>query len=239
MSKLNSRTAFFALALVSLSALPAAAQIPAGKDPWVTPPNGQTFTEFAPGDVEALCGKDDDPSWNHTVVLQGVPAAGVDYDTVVQRLDPVTFNTSGVGTTRVQVVALAFKSMAPTVTPCGDLDWTVGLTGAQPVTKMKITQLTDRGGVFAADLVVNVEMKAYKAGTTSYLGSVFYSINLPQGNTGTPWSFDRRTQEYRPGINEAEDCIAALRVKLTQYNTTSKHYYFITDLIAAGKCNKG
>lgn len=239
MSKLMSRTAFLALLLVGLAALPAAAQIPAGFDPWVTPANGQTFTEFAKGDVEALCGKPDDPTWNHTVVLKGVPGSGVDYDTVVQRIDNVTFNTSGVGTTRVQVVSLAFKSIAPTSTPCGDLDWTVGLTGTQPVTKMTITKTSSTGGLFYADLVVNVEMKGYKKGTTTYVGSVFYSINLPQGSTGTPWSFDRRTQAYRPGITDTDDCIAALRVKLTQYPTTSKHYYFISDLIAAGKCNKG
>lgn len=244
MSKLILRTAFLGLLLVSLAALPALAQpnnIVPGADPWVTPGNGQTFVELGPGDVEALCGAADDPSWNHTVLLEGVPPAGVDYDTVVKRLDNAVFNASGVATTRVQVASLAFRSMAPSNTPCGPLDWTVGLSGPQPVTKMTIVRQTPLGGVFKADLVVNVELQAFKAGSPSYLGSVFYSITLPQGPNPTPWSWGPSSDQrwvYRPGITDTEDCIAALRVKLMTFPTTSSHYYFISDMIAQGRCRK-
>jgi hypothetical protein len=245
MSKLILRTAFLGLLLVSLAALPALAQPPGvapGVDPWVTPGNGQTFTTLADGDVEALCGAPPDPSWNHMVILQGVPVAGTDYDTTVKRLDNAVFDSNGVATTRVQVASLAFRSMFPSNTPCGPLDWRVGLSGPQPVTKMTIVRQTPLGGVFSADLVVIVEMKAFRANTTTYLGSVFYAITLPQGNTPTPWSWgptpDGGKWLYRPGITDTEDCIAALRIKLTQYPTNSSHYYFISDMIAQGRCRK-
>ena len=96
MSKLILRTAFLGLLLVSLAALPAVAQpnnIVPGADPWVTPGNGQTFVEIGPGDLEALCGANANPNWNHLVLLQGTPPAGVDYDTVVKRIDNAVFNT--------------------------------------------------------------------------------------------------------------------------------------------------
>jgi hypothetical protein len=244
MSKLILRTAFFGLLLVSLAALPAMAQPPGvgpGVDPWVTPGNGQTFTTFADGDVEALCGAAPDPDWNHTVLFQGVPAPGVDYDTTVQRLDNAVFDPAGVATTRIQVASLAFRSMFPTDTPCGLLDWTAELSGPQPITQMTIIRQTPLGGVFKADLAVNVELKAYKAG--SYLGSLFYNLTLPQGPNPSPWSWGQgiNTDQkwiYRPGITETDDCIAALRVKLVQFKPSSRHYYFISNMIAQGRCRE-
>lgn len=244
MSKLILRTAFLGLLLVSLAALPAMAQPPGvdpGVDPWVTPGNGQTFTTFVDGDVEALCGLAHDPNWNHMVLFQGAPAPGVDYDTTVQRLDHALFDASGVATTRVQVSSLAFRSMFPTDTPCGRLDWTAGLSGPQPITQMTIVRQTPMGGVFSAELIVSVELRAFQAGTSNYLGSLFYDITLPQGPNPTPWSWGRGTSSedqwvYRPGITETDDCIAALRVKLVQHKPNSEHYYYISNLIAKGLC---
>jgi hypothetical protein len=239
MSKLTLRTAFLGLLLASLAALPAMAQvIPADKDPWVTPANGQTRFTFADGDVESLCGLAPDPSWDHTVALQGVPVPGSDYDTVVARLDDAVFS-NGVATTRIQVVGLSFRSINPTATPCGLLDWKVGLFGPQAVTKMTINRTTRTGGTFCADIAVNAELQAFDL-NGKYVGSVFANVVLPQSAaTGcTPWSFDPTTGRFRPGISDTNNCIAALRKKLATYPTNSSHYYYISNLIAKGLCKE-
>lgn len=240
MSKLILRTAFVGLVLVSLAALPALSQvIPADKDPWVTPANGQTVFTFGPGDVESLCGLPADPTWDHDVVLQGVPFAGTDYDTVVARLDNAVFNASGVATTRAQVVALSFRSSAPTATPCGVFNWKVGLFGPQAVTKMVITRTTRTGGTFCTDIAVNAELQAFDL-NGNYKGSVFANILLDQASAGacTPWSFDPANGRFRPGITDTNNCIDVLRKKLATYPTNSSHYYYISNLIAKGLCKE-
>ncbi|HEV2852779.1 MAG TPA: hypothetical protein VHC97_08240 [Thermoanaerobaculia bacterium] len=239
MSKLTLRTAVFGLLLASLAALPAMAQvIPADKDPWVTPANGQTIFTFADGDVESLCGLPPDPSWDHNVALQGVPTPGTDYDTVVARLDNAVFNAAGVATTRIQVVALAFRSINPTQTPCGTLNWRVGLFGPQAVTKMTINRTTRTGGTFCADIAVNAELQAFDL-NGNYVGSVFANVLLSQSTAGcTPWSFDPADGRFRPGITDTNNCINVLRQKLATYPTNSRHYYYISNLIAKGLCKE-
>jgi hypothetical protein len=231
------RSIYLVAFLVALLALPAVAQtIPPGKDLWVTPSNGQTTFTFPPGDVEALCGAPPSSTWDHKVALKGVPATGVDYDTVVSRLDPAVFNTTTLqAQTRIQVVGLNFASAARQSTPCGGLDWTVGLSGPQAVTVMKLRLTSSKGGLFSADIAVNTEFRAFKGGT--YVGSLFYNIILPDPANGTPWSFGP-TGQFRPGITDTNNCIDVLREKLQQYSTDSSHYYFISNMIAQGICTK-
>ncbi len=238
MSKRISRTVLSGTLLLALAALPALAQrvIPAGKDVWVTPANGQTVFTFPDGDVESLCGALPSSSWTHQVALQGVPMTGADWDTMVVRLDDAVFNSSGVAQTRAQVANLDFRSTDTTVTPCGRLYFTVGLAGSQAPTTMTIVRTTAGGGVFHADIAVSVEIKAFEIHHGDYVGSLFYSFVLPNPTSGTPWSLGPNGQ-FRPGMTTTNNCVDVLRQKLTQYSTTSSHYYYISNLIAQGNCN--
>lgn len=225
------------LLLAGLAALPAAAQppIPPGEDRWVTPNNGLTFFTFVDGDVESLCGKDPVTGWNHKVALRGVPVTGADWDTSVRRLDTAVFDTTGHASTRIVVTRLEFASTAPQETPCGNLNWRVSLGGSQATTKMDLRLTSSKGGLFAADIAVNVVFRAYNAATGAFVGAITHNMILPDPATGTPWSYSPSGQ-FRPGITTTDDCIAVLREKLSTYTPDSDHYYFITDLIAQGKC---
>lgn len=237
MNRLSFHTAAALLLLAGIAALPAAAQptIPAGDDPWVTPANGQTHFSFKAGDVESLCGAPASSAWNHDVALKGVPVSGTDADTFVRRLSPATFDADGNAATKIQVVRLELASVAPQETPCGMLDWRVRLAGPQATTVMKLVLTSPRGGYFSADIAVNVEFRAFRAGT--YIGSLFYNIVLPDPANGTPWSFGSNGQ-FRPGITTTDNCIAVLRQKLLNYPTNSSHYYWISDMIAQGICHR-
>ncbi|HBL31287.1 MAG TPA: hypothetical protein DD490_31045 [Acidobacteria bacterium] len=233
------RNTFFAASL-TLLALPALAQvttvasIPPGKDFWVTPNNGQTDFNFPAGDVESLCGAPASATWNHKIALRGAPAPGTDYDTVVARLNAATFNSSLVATTPIQVVLLRFASAGSHATPCGNLNWTVSLSGPQATTMMTLRRTSATGGLFSADIAVNVEFQAFKS-NGAYLGSLFYNIVLPDPATGTPWSIGP-TGAFRAGMTPANDCIDVLREKLATYSPDSSHFYYISDMIAQGQC---
>lgn len=230
------RAATLGILLLSLAALPAAAQvIPAGNDFWVTPSNGQTRFTFPEGDVESLCGAAPSPTWDHRVVLQGIPAAGSDYDTVVARLTDAVFDANGNASTKIQVQALNLASTLPQATPCGELTWRVRLAGAQAVSAMKLRRTSRRGGYFSADIPVNVEFLGSRNGV--YIGSLFYNIVLPDPQNGTPWSFGP-SGEFRAGMTETDNCIDVLRDKLLGYPSDSSHFYFISNMIAQGKCER-
>jgi hypothetical protein len=236
MNKNLVRAATLGILLVSLMALPASAlTIPAGKDFWVTPSNGQTYFTFPKGDVEGLCGAPVSDGWDHKVVLQGVPAAGSDYDTVVARLDDAVFDATGQASTKIQVQALDFVSSATQETPCGPLDWKVSLAAPQAVTVMKLRLTSRTGGLFAADIAVNLEFSATRGGV--YVGSLFYNTILADPQTGTPWSIGTNGQ-FRAGMTDTNDCIDVLRKKLLQYSPDSSHFYFISNMIAQGQCRK-
>ena len=234
------RMTVLGILLAGLAALPVSAQPPIGPGPdwWVTPANNQTFATFAAGDVESLCGAPPSNSWDHTVLLRGIPQQGQDWDTAVARLDKAVFNSSGTAVTRIQVQTLAFASLAPQSTPCGVLNWTAGLSGVQPIRQMTINHTTPNGGVFFAMISVRVELRATDAGTGKYIGSLFYVIDLPDPPGGTPWSFDPATGRFRPGMTDTNNCIDVLRAKLSTFDPNSQHYYFISNLISQGRCTE-
>lgn len=237
------RMTLLAILLAGFAALPGAAQIiPAGTDWWVTPPNGQTFFTFPDGDVEALCGAPPSTAatWDHRVYFRGVPRAGQDWDTAVARLDDAVFDSTinpPTAYTRIQVRNLSFASLALQATPCGLLNWTARLSGPQSITKMTIQQTTQRGGVFSATIAVKVELQATRPDGT-YVGSLFYSLELPDpASGGTAWSFGP-TGNFRAGMTDTDNCINVLRAKLLTYAPASDHYYFISNLISQGKCSE-
>ena len=230
----NHRVLLAALALTVLAVLPAAAQnIPAGDDLWTTPNNGQTKFTFNKGEVEALCGLGADDTWDHTVALHGVPLAA-DFDTVVRRLDPAVF-VNNTASTRVQFAKIHLASNLHR-TPCGELyfDAVLSSLGPQPITKMTIRRTSAAGGVFFAKLALNVEIQATQADGT-YLGSIFHTVTLDDVPGGTAWSYGG-PQVWRPGMTPTNDCLDVLREKLLGYPADSDHFYFISNLIAAGQC---
>jgi hypothetical protein len=242
MARFLVRATVFAVLLATLAAVPVAATfdiIKKGTDYWRTPGNGVTQFTFPAGDVESLCNTPAQGGWDHKISLRGIPAQGSDWDSAVVRLDHAKFDKSGNARTRVQFQALAMTSIAASDTPCGKLFWTARLAKSkQPITEMRIKKTSDRGGTFFAELALRVELQASRADTGASIGSLFYDIKLPDpsGGTGTPWSYgpDKR---FRAGMTETNNCLDVLREKLgTQ--TDARHIYFISDLIAAGKCSR-
>jgi hypothetical protein len=238
MTKLIARMTVLAILLLSLAALPAHAQtIQAGNDFWVTPANNQTIFLFPDGEVESLCGAPASSSWDHHVFFRGIPQAGSDWDTVVARLSNATFNSSGTASTKIQVKSLNFASIAPQPTPCGKLSWKATLFGPQPITVMTLRRTSERGGFFSATISVRVQLTATDAATGALVGSLFYTRDLPDMAGGTAWSFGP-TGAFRAGMTETDNCIDVLRKKLLVTDPDSSHWYFISDMIAQGRCTK-
>ena len=238
MDKAALRICALGLLVASLAAIPATAQvIPKGTDHWRTPNNGQTFFAFPEGDVEALCGQRASTAWDHRAFLHGVPAPGSDWDTAVARLDDAVFDATGTAKVRIQVRSLSFTSAFPQVTPCGRIIWTVSICCPQPITWMTIRRTAANGGVFHANLTVIVEFRGVNVDTGQQVGSLYYTRELPDEPGGTAWSFGPGGV-FRPGITPAETCVDVLRRKLSNYAPDSSHFYWISDMIAQGRCER-
>lgn len=231
----------FGLALASLAlvaALPVSAQIPAGPDRWVTPPNGQTFVVIPDTEIAALCGEVGNPDLDHKIPMVGSPVIdATDWDTEVRRLDKATF-VNRVASTRIVVSQLNFKGIDVHETACGRNTFSAHLAGDQPITKMTLRQTHTNGGVFFADIHVSTKVVVYDA-SGAVLGSVPFFAKLPSPATGTPYTWVGGV--FKPGIDSSagpESCVPALRAKQATYPVDSSHYYFIENLIAQGKCTK-
>ncbi|HEX9944117.1 MAG TPA: hypothetical protein VGG03_19060 [Thermoanaerobaculia bacterium] len=153
------------LTLLVLAAVPALAAetVQSGADLWHTT-TGFTFTSFAQEPIPAGFFCERSKPFNGTVNMKGVPLATApagalaDIDTIVRRLDAVSFNDKGEGTTRIQLMALSLASAKPVETECGSYDVTASLAGEQPVTEMKIVRTSDNGGYYVAPLDLNVRL---------------------------------------------------------------------------------
>jgi hypothetical protein len=230
------------LLVFGLPALAAAQTIPAGTDLWATPRDGNTAFTFPAGDVESLCGMPPSSSWNHTVALGGPINSGPAGDTAVTRLNSATFS-GGKAVTQVQLAALNMTNLAPQNTPCGPLNWTVGLFGSQPVTTMTLTldstsggtSSSTVGGTFAATLQLSARLDATNATTGSPVGSLFYTVTLPDPG-GTAWSLSS-TGQFRAGMDTGNNCLETLRSEQNTSAGSGQHAYCIADAISQGNCN--
>ena len=161
------------LLLLSLPALAFDRVITNGSDLWRTPGDGTTFADFSKQPLPAgfFCSKSQ--AFTGRIILQGVPLAtgqpGVlgRTDTIVQRLDNAAFNKNGVASTRIQIRAMQFQSVAPVDTACGQFNAFVRLDGEQPITKMRIVRDNEEGGRFYAPIYVNVKLSFQPVGRTS------------------------------------------------------------------------
>jgi len=155
----------WSLAMLVLAAVPAGAaeSVQSGADLWQTT-TGFTFTSFVNNPIPAgfFCAAS--KPFTGVVNMKGVPLATApagalaDIDTIVRRLDAVSFDAKGEGTTRIQLLALSLASVKPVDTGCGLYNVTASLAGEQPVTEMKIVRTSDSGGYYVAPLDLNVKV---------------------------------------------------------------------------------
>ncbi|HEY0557517.1 MAG TPA: hypothetical protein VGG20_24905 [Thermoanaerobaculia bacterium] len=183
--------------LLAMPVLAADRAITNGIDLWRTPGDGTTFADFSKQSIPAgfFCNKSE--AFTGKIVFHGVPVATGQpgalgaTDTIVQRLDNAVFNKRGVATTRIQVRAMQFASVAPVQTACGLYNAFVKLDGEQPVTTMRIVRDNEKGGRFFAPIFVNIKMTFEPVGrTTTEALELRKSLRFPPAKLAF-WSSDR------------------------------------------------
>jgi hypothetical protein len=160
MKKLSVFTLVAFAVLLAVPAFAADRTIANGIDLWITPGDGTTFADFSKEVIPAGFFCNGSEPFTGQVILKGLPIAGglANADTIIQRLDDATFNKRGVTTTRIQMRAMQFESVAPFKTSCGLFKINVVLDGEQPVTTMRIIRDNAKGGRFFAPIWVNVKL---------------------------------------------------------------------------------
>jgi len=155
------------LALLIFLTLPAIASdsvIFSGVDLWKTPGDGSTYSDFSKEPIPPDFFCPGSKAFTGRIVFAGAelatsPAKALgNTDTIVQRLTDATFDGFGVARTPIQLKALAFNSLAPVKTSCGNFDVKVSLAGKQPITEMLIVKTRDEGGFFLSPIHVVVKM---------------------------------------------------------------------------------
>jgi hypothetical protein len=184
-------------ALLAVPALAADRSITNGIDLWQTKGDGTTFADFSKESIPAgfFCNRSE--PFTGKIVFRGVPIATGQpgtlgaTDTIIQRLDNAAFNKRGVATTRIQMKAMQFESVAPVKTACGLYNAYVKLDGEQPVTTMRIVRENEKGGSFFAPIWVNIKMTFEPVGrvTTEAL-EIRKSLRFPPAEH-QEWSADR------------------------------------------------
>jgi hypothetical protein len=172
--------------LLAVPVLAADRGITNGIDLWKTPGDGTTFADFSKQSIPAgfFCNKSE--AFTGKIVFRGVPIATANpgalgtTDTIVQRLDNAAFNKRGVATTRIQVRAMQFESVAPIQTACGLFNAYVKLDGDQPVTTMRIVRDNEKGGRFYAPISVDIKMTFQPVGrVTTETFEIRKSLRFP------------------------------------------------------------
>jgi hypothetical protein len=178
------------LAVLLLAAVPVVAQdVPRGTDAWRTPGDGRTSTDLnlPAGFLDQGC-----PGYADKVVLAGVPVATSPADayegadTFIERLQDVTFDAKGVGTTRIVVRGLHFRATADLKTGCGDWSAEVGLASAQTPTTMTIVRDGEAGGYFTAPISVDAVWIFRRASDNAE--RTLSTSNLLTTDERTPWT---------------------------------------------------
>lgn len=179
-----------------------------GIDAWVTKGDGTSFVDFAGQPIPAgfFCGRS--KAFTGKIVWRGAPIvtddARVAVDTLVQRLDDVTFDSRGRGTTRLQMKALNLESVAPIQTECGAFDVRANLSGRQPITRMQIFLEGADGGRFLAPLAFNAKLTFTPVGRSGRTLELQRSIRLG-ADPRAEWAFDREKARPRAKLNVDTD----------------------------------
>jgi hypothetical protein len=160
--------------------------IQSGIDLWQTKGDGTTYAKFDKNPIPAgfFCPKSE--RFTGRIVFQGDPIVTANpkalrnADTIVHRLDDAVFNKRGVATTRIQLRAMTFQSVAPLQTACGAFNASLKLDGEQPITRMRIIRENEKGGRFAAPIWANVKVTFTPVGRqTSELFEIPIKVRFP------------------------------------------------------------
>jgi hypothetical protein len=198
--------AVLGLLLLSLPAFALERTIYNGSDLWKTPGDGTTFADFSRQPIPAgfFCSKSE--AFTGRIILKGIPLAtsqpGIlgNTDTIVQRLDNAVFNKNGVATTRIQVRAMQFQSVASLQTACGQYNAFVKLDGEQPTTTMRIVRDDEKGGRFFAPIYVNIKISFQPVGQASTEAlELRKELRFPPAKKAV-WSDARSTGAAREGF---------------------------------------
>lgn len=150
----------------------AVARVPAGTDFWRTAGEGLTYYSFADDPLPADFFCAGSAPFDGVVSFEGRPVATEPAgafgraDTIVERLDPVVFDSLGNAKTRVVVRALSLVSSAPIETSCGSFDVTARLSGEQPVETMRFRRTAAGGGTASAPLALDIALDFTPVGST-------------------------------------------------------------------------
>lgn len=155
-----------------------------GLDGWVTRADGKSFVDFAGQPIPSGFFCAGSKAFTGKVIWRGAPIATDDsrvtVDTMVQRLDDVTFDSQGRGVSRLQMKALSLESVAPIQTECGSYNVRANLAdGRQPVTRMQIYLDGADGGRYLAPLAFNAKLTFTPAGRSGRTLELLRTIRAP------------------------------------------------------------
>ena len=199
-----------ARAATTATVQPAAVNIPAGDDAWMTPPDGGTFVDFVNDPIPAGF-FNDSVAFAGKIAFQGVPlvtnppgALGV-ADTVVQRTSRTGSLAVGQSApVSIVFLALSLRAINPiTVTNTdGSTElWDVraGLTGAgQTVGSMTITRAHADGGTYDSTLHADVQLVFTQISpATGEVRTLVESMTF--GAPGESWTLVNGPGGFQPG----------------------------------------
>jgi len=168
-----------------------------GIDVFTTPPDGNTFYDFARNPIPAGFFCEKSKPFRGRIAFKGLPlvteTAGQlgSTDTVVERLDDAIFNAKGRATTRIQFRALSLVSIVPIKNACGEFHAYVSLSPRQRVTRMNIYRTQEGGGNFVAPLAVDARMTfiPVKPALEKEARKLELTGRITFPATAIPWSF--------------------------------------------------
>jgi hypothetical protein len=170
-----------------------------GLDSWITKGDGTSFVDFSRQPIpagffcagsKAFTGK---VVWLGAAISTDDPRVAV--DTLVQRLDDVTFDERGRGVSRLQMKALNLESVAPIQTDCGAYNVRANLAGRQPITRMQIFLEGNDGGRYLAPLALNAKLTFTPADRGGRSLELRRSLRLG-ADARAQWAFNR--EKARP-----------------------------------------
>jgi hypothetical protein len=189
------------LVILTLIAAPVAAQtIPGGIDVWTTKDDGNTWVDFTDNPLPAGFFCPGSAAFAQVVRVKGLPIvtnpSGVlkQTDTVIQRLQAVTFDSSGNGSTPIQARAICFQERSLLTITCGDGSTTTWKTrvrinpSVSNVTTMTIHKAAGgaAGGTYDATVIVPGLVRFVDAVTGQSTAEAAETISLQV--TGAAWA---------------------------------------------------
>lgn len=195
--------AICSLALAAAAAGPLPAQtIEEGIDVWTTKNDGQTWVDFSnnPLPLNFFCRGS--AQFSQVVQVKGLPLvtspAGVlkGSDTVIHRLNDITFNAQGTATTPIEVKAVCFQERQTFTVTCGDGSTTTWKTRVRldpdpdvsPQTTMTIAKAAGGapGGTYSATIVVPALVRFINTATNLSTAEVSEVVTLSV--SGAAWA---------------------------------------------------